>query len=334
MTSTTRVQWGWLGWRRWVGLGAVAAVGGAAGRKAVGFARGRRRAESEAAAGAAAGVLQDLGAVTDLRIVPLVDALATSDHLRTQHGVSYLVIADGLRILFDVGMGARRGLSPVVENAVSLGVDLDDLDLVVLSHHHPDHTGGWAATWQHTFSLADPDGDLSKVTVLTPVPMSHPVARCELAAKPRTLAPGVATTGTLPRMLFWLGWTPEQALIVNVAGKGAVVVVGCGHQGLGRLLDRVEELGAGPVHAVVGGLHLPVHGLIAQEVVGTGKWPWQHTTERDVDDVIGLLERRHPALVAVSPHDSSAWTLDRLAGAFGDRYRTIRVGETIHIAAA
>ncbi len=77
--------------------------------------------------------------------------------------------------------------------------------------------------------------------------MRHPNAHCEFSCNAVPLAPGIATTGPIARQLFLLGWTPEQALIVNVAGKGIVVIVGCGHQALTRLISRVRSLTDEPI---------------------------------------------------------------------------------------
>ncbi len=294
------------------------------------YVRGRRRAETEWRHDAPA-MLEGFGTVSELRIVPLVDAEAR-DGLRAEHGVSYLIEADGLRILFDLGLDGGRTAS-LAHNAHALEVDLTSIDLVVLSHAHPDHTGGLRAALRRSFVIADAELGGRGVEVLTPVPMHHRHARCVHTGAARVIAPGVATTGTIPRMLFFLGWTPEQALMVNVRDKGVVVIVGCGHQGVERLLARVEAHVQSPVYAVVGGLHLPVHGLRAQDIIGTARWPWQRTTEHDVDDAIDSVRRRHPHLVAVSPHDSSQWTLDRFAAAFPDGCRRICVGEKIQISA-
>jgi 7,8-dihydropterin-6-yl-methyl-4-(beta-D-ribofuranosyl)aminobenzene 5'-phosphate synthase len=57
----------------------------------------------------------------------------------------------------------------------------------------------------------------------------------------------------------------------------------------------------------------------------------QRTREPDVAAAIEALERRSPHLVALSPHDSSRWTLARFGEVFGDRHRTIRVGEEIRV---
>jgi hypothetical protein len=75
------------------------------------------------------------------------------------------------------------------------------------------------------------------------------------------------------------------------------------------------------------------YGLRLQEIIGSAKWPWQRTTEQDVTDAINILRQYRPQLVAVSPHDSSAWTLARFATAFADDYHRIRVGDEIRISA-
>jgi hypothetical protein len=51
--------------------------------------------------------LDSIGEVDDLSIIPLVERLASSDELRGEPGVSYLVRADSTRLLFDTGLNSR-----------------------------------------------------------------------------------------------------------------------------------------------------------------------------------------------------------------------------------
>ena len=70
------------------------------------------------------------------RITDIVDNRAV-DGFAVEHGLSLLIEHGDERILFDTGAGAA--LRP---NAVKLGIDLDGVTRIVLSHSHNDHTGG------------------------------------------------------------------------------------------------------------------------------------------------------------------------------------------------
>ncbi|MBN2575408.1 MAG: MBL fold metallo-hydrolase, partial [Deltaproteobacteria bacterium] len=76
-------------------------------------------------------------------IVVLVENAATDDaRLRSEHGLSLLVLAHGRRVLFDTGAsGAVAGNA----DALGLGDALAELDAIVISHGHYDHAGGLAA---------------------------------------------------------------------------------------------------------------------------------------------------------------------------------------------
>jgi 7,8-dihydropterin-6-yl-methyl-4-(beta-D-ribofuranosyl)aminobenzene 5'-phosphate synthase len=50
------------------------------------------------------------------------------------------------------------------------------------------------------------------------------------------LASGVAVLPPLPRMMFWIGPVAGQALVVNVRGFGLLLVTGCGHPQIERIL--------------------------------------------------------------------------------------------------
>jgi 7,8-dihydropterin-6-yl-methyl-4-(beta-D-ribofuranosyl)aminobenzene 5'-phosphate synthase len=167
--------------------------------------------------------------------------------------------------------------------------------------------------------------------------MTHRHADLCVVDEARVIGPGVALLPPLPRMLFWLGPIAEQALVVNVRGRGLVLITGCGHPEIERTLAAAEKVVEATVFAVLGGLHLPVHPmgtpLLPQAVLGNPNWPWRPINEDDARAVIQSIQERGPSLVALSGHDSTPWTIEAFGGAFGDRYRTLRVGEEILITA-
>ncbi len=314
----------------------LAAIGGLIVR----FHLGRRRADRVWAA-ARYPKLKDVGTVKHLTILPLIDRYTARDDLVGEPGVSYLVRADDTTILFDVGFN-RRGEhpSPLLRNMQALGVTLEEVDYIVISHLHLDHVGGMEYQRRRTFALSKEPLNLEGMTAFVPVPMTHSTARVEVVEGPRVIAPGVASLGPIPRQLFFFGWTPEQSLAVNVEGRGIVLITGCGHSTIQRIVERAEMLFDEPIYGIVGGLHYPVtasrgvkFGLPVQRILGTGKWPWTPINREDVEAGIACLQRRHPQLVALSPHDSCDWSIEAFRQAFAGAYQDVLVGEEINVVA-
>jgi len=230
----------------------------AAGRMAARFLMGCHQAD-RAWAAARYSKLPDIGTVDRLTILPLIDWYTAHDGLLGEPGVAYLIRADDTTILFDVGYNARKEHpSPLLRNMQSLGVHAEDVNSIVISHLHSDHVGGTDCLRERTFALSGEPIRLDGVTTFVPEPMSHPTAHVEVVEGPRAIAPGVASTGAIARQLFFLGWTPEQSLAINVKDKGIVLVIGCGHSTVQRIVERAEMLFDAPIYGVIGGLHLPV----------------------------------------------------------------------------
>jgi 7,8-dihydropterin-6-yl-methyl-4-(beta-D-ribofuranosyl)aminobenzene 5'-phosphate synthase len=321
-----------MGWAK-VGTGAsLAAFGGLAARYAI-----QRQRLERSWLGAVGSKLSAIGEVEHLAILPLVERLTPGGELDGEPGVSYLIRADGTSLLFDAGLNAsRRAPSALARNAATLGVDLQSLDGIVISHLHPDHVGGTASVFRRTFRLSSAAPMPKGLPGYVPTPMRHDRAEIVLTTGPRVVAPGIAVLPPLPRVLFWSGPVAEQALVVNVRGFGLVVVSGCGHPGIERMLAATEMVLDVPIRAVVGGLHLPVHALgtplIVQATLGSPYWPWRPIGERDVAEAIAAIRARGPRIIALSSHDSTPWTYDAFERAFGEQYRTLRVGEELLIA--
>jgi 7,8-dihydropterin-6-yl-methyl-4-(beta-D-ribofuranosyl)aminobenzene 5'-phosphate synthase len=283
--------------------------------------------------------LEDMGSVEHLTILPLIDGKSTRADLNSEPGVSYLIRADNTAILFDVGFNPKgEHPSPLLRNMDALGVELKQFDCIAISHLHADHVGGLGQQRNRTFGISKEPINLNAITALVPEPMTHQTASIEVVSEPRVIAPGIASLGPIARQMFFFGWTPEQPLAVNVQDKGIVLISGCGHPTLRRMVERAETLFDEPLYAVIGGLHYPVTqsravmlGLPMQRILGTGKWPWDPVNKKDVEDNIEYLKRRNLRLIALSPHDSCDWSIEAFRDAFGDTYRDLTVGEEIAI---
>jgi 7,8-dihydropterin-6-yl-methyl-4-(beta-D-ribofuranosyl)aminobenzene 5'-phosphate synthase len=201
-----------------------------------------------------------------------------------------------------------------------LGVTLDDVQTLVISHNHPDHVGGVSWWRAGTFSLGNQQIDLSGKNVYVPEAISYPGLDPIIVIQPQRIAPAIATLGTIPFAEVWQvalfrARNTEQALAVNVAGRGVVIITGCGHQTLPKLLARAQALFDEPVAAIVGGLHF--EGASAQEM----------------EPYIRLLQGLNPQLIALSPHDSGEVARQALRAAFPEIYQDVRVGQPIQFGA-
>ncbi len=201
-------------------------------------------------------------------------------------GFAAIVEADGHRILFDTGARPET----VLKNAAEMKVDLSNITEVILSHNHPDHTGG-LLTLRREMSKKNRNA-LSRVHVGKGIFWSRPLPdregnpmiaiRGEYEAlggsfvehdKAVELFPGAWLTGPVPRPHAERNWpasiqvkTPnglvednlpeDQSLVFNTE-KGLVLLSGCGHAGIINTVAYARrQVREAPLHAAIGGFHL------------------------------------------------------------------------------
>jgi len=285
--------------------------------------------------------LDDMGTVKNLEIIPLIDYHA-ENNLFTENGVSYYIKADDIGILYDTGLNPnRKHPSPLLKNMEDLGITIDDFKYIFISHLHADHVGGFQWSQKNTFSLSGTQHNLSHVKVFTPVPMTHPTANLSQVKGPEVIAEGIASIGPIHNPLFFFRDVYEQAMAINVEGKGIIIIVGCGHQGIKKIIDRAEALFDTPIYGFIGGLHLPIpefpgdednwSGLPAHKFIMTKRPPWEPWHKKDRNFALDYLKARNPKLVALSPHDSSMESINVFKDAFKEVYKYLKVGRVIKI---
>jgi len=215
-----------------------------------------------------------------------------TDALLAEHGLSLLVtVYQGERkhtILFDTGY-TQIG---VPHNLGQLEVDTEGIEAIVLSHGHMDHTGSLYQLLDrigkriplvfHPDALMAPRylglNDGSKLLFPQTLIKADLEARnIELLAKktPSLLADDrIMVTGEVERVTEFEKGMPnalmerngklekdpisdDQALVINLKGKGLVVIGGCSHAGIiNTILYARKMTGIEQIYAVLGGFHL------------------------------------------------------------------------------
>jgi 7,8-dihydropterin-6-yl-methyl-4-(beta-D-ribofuranosyl)aminobenzene 5'-phosphate synthase len=217
-----------------------------------------------------------------VKVICLIDnAVQTGSPLWGEHGLSFLIEAQGRRLLFDTGASG----TVLVHNLGEAGIPPDTIAALALSHAHHDHTGGLGAFLELRPGLplhAHPDllrerftrrdGKLRSVGLRLVEKALHRLADLRLSAAPQEILPGVWTTGEIVErpeaegrsphhcVRDGAGWAPDpyrdDLALVLLGPAGLVLVCGCCHAGLLNTLLHVRRtFGRDPV-AVVGGTHL------------------------------------------------------------------------------
>ena len=182
-------------------------------------------------------------AIKNLNITVSYDNNPYKERLTTAWGFSCVIRGTEKTILFDTGGDG----SILLTNLEKLGINLKEIDLVVLSHIHGDHVGGLPS-----FLGKNPE-------VVVYLPKSFPKgfkdgvkeygAKIIEVQEPLKICQEVYSTGELGTGI------KEQSLIIDTE-KGLIGITGCAHPGIVKIVNKAKDLVKGDVLFVMGGFHL------------------------------------------------------------------------------
>jgi 7,8-dihydropterin-6-yl-methyl-4-(beta-D-ribofuranosyl)aminobenzene 5'-phosphate synthase len=226
-----------------------------------------------------------------LNLTVLVDNSTLTDRYFTgEPGLSFFIETGGKKILFDTGYS-----DIFLDNARKTGIDLLELDTVVLSHGHLDHTGGLVTLVRHIT-----EAKIEKMANRTPELIGHP--RCfypkekiplqntgsildeaevrrqfptNLSESPVWVTDDLVFLGEIPRKFMFEETDPgkrrirlpdgrtepdqllDDSALAFRSGAGLIIITGCSHAGICNITEYAREVcGEDRVVDIIGGLHL------------------------------------------------------------------------------
>jgi len=229
---------------------------------------------SAAAIGASAAYAQS----STGQITVLYDAFGKTSTMKKDWGFSALIEYGGKRILFDTGNNAEI----FAHNVEAKGIDLKQLDFAVVSHRHGDHTSGlnhllkinpgvkiyapqenfgvFGATLPGTFYRRNESlpSDMRYFDGKPPETLRFgspwPEGNFTWITKTTEVAPGfhlILLNGTWGVDLE----VKEISLAIDTP-DGIVLIVGCSHPTIEKIVEAAKSTLNKPIHLVLGGTHL------------------------------------------------------------------------------
>ncbi|HWP95744.1 MAG TPA: MBL fold metallo-hydrolase [Syntrophomonadaceae bacterium] len=220
----------------------------------------------------------------NVRVTILVENTSPTPGITGEYGFSALLDVDGKKLLFDAGSAGA-----LFANADKLHVDLNQVDALVLSHGHFDHTGGLLEFLKRfgTRKIFAHSNMFARRPMKTPKSFSEigcPFQREELEEaggefvfvdKFTEIYPEIFISGEIPRETAYedVGGSgnfkiqvddrleddmikDDMALIINHP-LGLLILSGCAHSGIINTINyAIQETGQSHILAYIGGTHL------------------------------------------------------------------------------
>jgi len=283
-----------------------------------------------------------------IKIKALIENRKSDNHnnLETEHGLSLYIEHNNQKILFDTGASEAFG-----RNAKKLGVDLTQIDMAIISHHHYDHGGGLCFFLENNVKSKvylgkQPSGNalfkalggiLKKHIGLDKQVFTKYPDRFLFLNKMDEIAPDVfiitdicnqyqRPKGNDKLMIEQNGvLRPDkfehEIIVVLKDEEELVVLTGCSHNGILNMVETVTQNFPNiPIKAVVGGFHLagiPIEHLMPES--------------RQEIEAIGSQMLKYPIKKVYTGHCTGLKGYHILKGVMGDQLEYINTGACIDI---
>lgn len=290
--------------------------------------------------------MAQIGEVYRVKITTImVDDAGYDTEFYGQFGLSLLVEAEGkwesLRLLVDTGLTP----DPLLHNMKLLDIDPASIDQVFLTHCHYDHSGGLGGVSEKLKEgieiVAHPEVFrgcyvLGQNNRFIGIPERSSREKVEenggiwvLTSEPHSLMPGVMTTGEIKRVTSYeplenvhieiegmMVQDPElddMSLIINVAGKGLVIISGCSHAGIVNIMMQARRItGINRIIGVIGGFHLRI------------------ANEEQLSETVNELDK---AEIVCAGHCTGFEAMKRISNRMGERFKLLQCGTTLEFKA-
>ncbi len=237
-----------------------------------------------------------------MKLITLIENTTENDKLLPEHGLSLYMETEGRKILFDTGASGS-----FVSNAKKMGVNLEQVDLVILSHGHDDHCGGLlgffavndhAPAYLHR-KAAEPHYNMDNTFIgIMPGLLNHP--RLRFVEDTQKLGAGmtlytcagrqkVAPVDTAGLTVLRNGklesddFSHEIYLLIEEKGK-RVLVSGCSHRGILNIVHWFKP------DVLIGGFHFLKQPADGEVVKGAARTLLEYPTVYYTGHCTGLAQ--------------------------------------------
>lgn len=245
------------------------------------------------------GITATSGITKPVAVRVIYDNYVHTPGMTADWGYSILIEGTDKTVLFDTG--TRPGVFE--SNFSKMELDASEIDAIVLSHEHRDHTGGISA--------------FAKMKTGIPVIMPHAFQKSfkqsmtGLGLKPLMVREPAAICNHLYTSGVFDFPLAEQALVLDTK-EGLVVMTGCSHPGIIKMLKDIRSSFNKNVYMVFGGFHL------------------MNKSDDEMDAIIAEMKSLGVVKCGAT-HCTGDRQIDIIRDKFGDGFVELGVGNTLVI---